>query len=195
MARQRGRHFYKCERRLCDCFAWDPVERRNSEEVEKMKEEMSEAMKQVKLREEKLRAREKDLMEELHEKEEALRTSQLQLNQSAQGMVESVMAHADQKHGELMQGQRFQHSDGDGDHAEPTTMDDGSSWGGQDKPGAQRSTTTCRVDEEGTGDQAGHDADSGTLARAGGVSCRRYFRDLTVEEMEELRRVGPWACT
>jgi len=85
--------------------------RRNSEEVEKMKEEMSEAMKQVKLREEKLRAREKDLMEELHEKEEALRTSQLQLNQSAQGsgMVESVMAHADQKHGELMQGQRFQH--------------------------------------------------------------------------------------
>ena len=37
------------------------------------------------------------------------RGTELQLNRSAQSMVESVMAHADQKHGELMQGQKFQH--------------------------------------------------------------------------------------
>ena len=49
------------------------------------------------------------MREERQEKEEALRTSQQELNQSAKGMAESVMAHADRKHGELMQGQQFQH--------------------------------------------------------------------------------------
>jgi len=119
----KGRHSNKCERRLCDFFAWDPMEQEElrrkmshspqdpeiSPEVEKMKEEMSEAMRQVRLREEKLKEQEKTMREELQEKEEALRTSQQELNQSAKGMVESVMAHADRKHGELMQGQQFQH--------------------------------------------------------------------------------------
>ena len=84
-------------------------------------------------------------------------------------------------------------SDGDGDHAEPTTLDDGSGWRGPSESSAQRSSAACRVDEESSGDQAGHDEVSRTFAR-GEVRGRGHLRDLTVEEMEELKRVAPWAC-
>ena len=84
-------------------------------------------------------------------------------------------------------------SDGDRDHAEPTTVDDGGGWRGQSEPGAERSTSACRVYEEGVGDQAEHDAIAGPNAR-GGQRNGKFFKDLTVEEMDEMKRVAPWAC-
>ena len=84
-------------------------------------------------------------------------------------------------------------SDGDGDHAESTAVDDGSSGRRSSEPSTQRSSATRRVDEESSGDQAKHDDIPGTNAR-GEVEGGGHHRDLTVEEMKELRRVAPWAC-
>lgn len=73
-------------------------------------------------------------------------------------------------------------------------MDDGGGWRGQSEPGAERSTSACRVYEEGVGDQAEHDAVTRADAR-GRKEDVKYLKDLTVEEMDEMKRVAPWALS
>lgn len=102
------------------------------------------------------------------------------------------MAHADQKHGELMQGQRFQHQ------MEMETMQNQLLWMmavvGEDKISQVLNDPQQHAESMRKALEIKQGMIQTQGKGTGGVSCRKYFRDLTVEEMEEMRRVAPWAC-
>lgn len=104
----KGRHFFKCQRRICEYFAWDPTEiavlrmsvqkeemnrqaPEISPELTKMKEEFEETKKELAFKEGTLK-----------EKEKTLELAQESFKQGAEQMVTSVVEQAERRHQEVM---------------------------------------------------------------------------------------------